>query len=206
MEDKKGFLNLDDHTKWATGLYNFIEPEKVRLVNLLMEKSFRVGEFILSSGKKSNFYVDVRQMILCSEGALLIAKLIFSKLKPDVVGIGGPASGADPITGATVLYSHTQGRPISGYMVRKKLKEHGTKQWIEGLSNFAPGAKVCVVEDTISTGTSILKAIQKIEEAGLEVVQCIAVVDREDGAAEKIKAAGYPFDALISCNELINKQ
>ena len=75
MENKNDFLNLDDRTKLTDGLYKFIEPEKVRLVNLLMEKSFSVGEFTLSSGKKSNFYVDVRQMILYSEGALLIAKL-----------------------------------------------------------------------------------------------------------------------------------
>ena len=204
MKDKKDFLNLDDHTKWGDGFCKFIEPDQVRLIELLMEKSFRTGNFILSSGKESNFYVDVRQMILHSEGALLIAKLIFLQLKTDVVGIGGPASGADPITGATVLYSHTQGRPIDGFMVRKKQKEHGTKQWIEGLNNFPPGSKVCVVEDTISTGRSLLKAIQKIEEAGLNVVQCIAVVDREDGAAERIKAAGYPFEALVSCNELTN--
>ena len=202
MKSKRESINLDDKNKWCCEHYNFIIPDITRLIELLKEKSLCVGDFVLSSGKKSNFYIDVRQMIIHAEGALLVAKLIFAQLQSDVVAIGGPASGADPITGAVVLYSHTQRRSVHGFMIRKELKNHGTKQWIEGLGNFPAGSGVCIVEDTVSTGKSLLDAIQKVENAGLKVVQCIAVVDREDGAAEKIKAAGYPFKALVYSKDL----
>jgi len=205
VKNKKESLDLDDESKWEIGYhYDFVVPDKTRLIELLKEKSLYVGDFVLSSGKESNFYIDVRQMILHAEGALLIAKLIFAELRKDVVAIGGPASGADPITGAVVLYSHIQKRPLHGFMIRKNLKTHGTKQWIEGLGNFPSGSNVCIVEDTISTGRSLLNAIQKVENAGLKVTQCIAVVDREDGAAERIKTAGYPFKALVCSKDLTN--
>jgi orotate phosphoribosyltransferase len=176
---------------------------KTKLIQLLKEKSIRIGEFTLASGATSNFYIDARQTTLHATGAHLIAQLVFENLEEGVVGIGGPVTGADPIVGAVALYSQLQNKPIHGFMVRKQPKGHGAKHWVEGLGNLPKGSKVCVVEDTVTTGGSLLKAIQKIEDVGLVVQQCMALVDREEGAAEKVRAAGYPFQALIGKRELL---
>jgi orotate phosphoribosyltransferase len=175
---------------------------KVRLIELLKERSVKRGKFTLASGKETDIYIDVRQTTLHGEGVQLIAKLILQELKPDVVGIGGPAVGADPITGAVVLYTYMQGRTINGFMVRKEVKKYGAKNCIEGLDNFSQNDKVCVIEDTVTTGGSLLAAIKKLEAVGLTVTQSIAVVDRLEGAKEKIEAEGYTFQALVAIEEL----
>ena len=176
---------------------------KSQLITLLKEKSIRIGEFTLASGAKSNFYIDARQTTLNAKGAHLIAQLVLENLHEDVVGIGGPVTGADPIVGAVALLSHSQNKPIHGFMVRKQPKGHGAKQWVEGLGNLPKGSKICIVEDTVTTGGSLLKAIEKVEGVGLVVQQCMAVVDREEGAAETIRSAGYPFQALVGKRELL---
>ena len=177
--------------------------DKSRLIQILKEKSVKIGTFTLASGKQSNFYIDARHTTLHAEGSLLIARLIYQQLDTHIIGVGGPVTGADPIAGAVALYSQTQGKAVHGFMVRKKPKGHGGKHWIEGLQNIPPGSAICIVEDTVTTGGSLLTAIQKCEEAGLVVSQCIAVVDREEGAAENIRQAGYPFTALTTKEELL---
>ena len=176
---------------------------KESLIALLKEKSVRVGEFTLASGKKSNFYVDARQTTLHAQGALLVAELILDVLEPAVQGVGGPVTGADPIAGAVALLSHQKGTPRHGFMVRKEPKGHGANNWVEGRTNLPAGAKLCVVEDTVTTGGSLLRAVSKLEELGYHVVQCITVVDREEGARERIEAAGYPYIALTTKSELL---
>ena len=128
--------------------------------------------------------------------------LILQRLAPDIIGVGGPVTGADPIAGAVALLSAQKGRPVHGFMVRKQPKGHGAQQWVEGRANLPDGSRVCVVEDTVTTGGSLLRAVERLQQDGLEVVQCIAVVDREEGAAEKISAAGLPFIALVGRSDL----
>lgn len=176
---------------------------KDQLIKILKEKSVKVGEFTLASGKTSNFYVDARQTTLSSEGALVIADLLLELLDPEVVGIGGPVTGAIPIVGSTILRSQQLGRPLSGFMVRKAIKGHGTGNMVEGLGSLEAGSKVCMVEDTVTTAGSLVKAIQFVEDAGLNVVQCIAIVDREEGAAETMRAAGYDLISLTTKSELM---
>lgn len=176
---------------------------KERLIEILKEKSVRVGEFTLASGKTSNFYVDARQTTLSSEGALVIADLLIELLDPEVVGIGGPVTGAIPIVGSTILRAQQLGRPLSGFMVRKAVKGHGTGNMVEGLGSLKTGSKVCMVEDTVTTAGSLVKAIRFAEEAGLNVVQCIAIVDREEGAVETMNAAGYDLISLTKKSELM---
>lgn len=171
---------------------------KQRLVEILKEKSVKVGTFTLASGKTSNFYVDARQTTLSSEGALVIADILLDRLHPDVVGIGGPVTGAIPIVGSTILRAEQQGRSLSGFMVRKEAKGHGTGNTVEGLGSLPSGSKVCMVEDTVTTAGSLVKAIRFAEAAGLEVVQCIAIVDREEGAQETMTAAGFKLEALTT--------
>jgi orotate phosphoribosyltransferase len=173
-----------------------------RLVALVNELSVRWGNFTLASGKQSDFYVDARLTSLHPEGLTRIATAILERLAPEVVAIGGPVTGADPIVGAVVAASHGTAQPLCGFMVRKQPKGHGTRQWVEGLGNLTAGAAVCFIEDTVTTGGSLLKAIRHAEEAGLQVVQCLVVVDREEGGAERIRGAGYPFEALVTRSDL----
>lgn len=170
---------------------------KEELKSLLLETgAFKTGEFILSSGKKSNFYIDCRKVTLHPQGAKLIGKIVLEKIKGmKVNAVGGLTLGADPIVGAVVTLSD-----IPGFIVRKKEKEHGTKQKIEGL--IEPGWNVVIVEDVATTGASALQAIEAVESVGAKVVKVIAVVDREEGAAEALK--NYDFDSIFKKSELLS--
>ena len=155
----------------------------------------KAGDFTLSSGKKSNFYIDCRKITLHPQGAKLIAKIILEKIKGlKVDAIGGLTLGADPITGAVVALSD-----VPGFIVRKKEKEHGTKQKIEGL--LEPGWKVVIVEDVSTTGASALQAIEAVEAVGAKVVKVISVVDREEGAVQALKS--YSFDPIFKKSDLV---
>ncbi|MBU0501716.1 MAG: orotate phosphoribosyltransferase, partial [Candidatus Margulisbacteria bacterium] len=143
---------------------------------------------------KSDFYVDCRKVTLHPEGAKQIGIIILemiADLKIDAVG--GLTLGADPIIGAVVTLSN-----LYGFIVRKKAKEHGTGQKIEGL--IEPGWNVLIVEDVSTTGKSALQAIEAAEAAGAKVVKVISVVDREEGAAEALKK--YNFEPIIKKTEL----
>ena len=174
-----------------------------RLVALLRERSVQRKRVVLASGRESDFYVDARQTTLHAEGAALIAAGILDRLSAEVIGVGGPVTGADPIAGAVAALSWGRGRPVHGFMVRKEPKGHGLRQWIEGRGNLPDGSAVCVVEDTVTTGGSLLTAISRVEEEGLRVVQVIAVVDRQEGGAERLGEAGYRLEALVGQADLL---
>jgi orotate phosphoribosyltransferase len=174
-----------------------------RLIDLLREKSVRTGTFTLASGRTSDFYVDVRQTALHAEGSYLIGCLVLAALHDDVGGVGGMTLGADPIASAAAALSTVQGRPTHGFIIRKEPKGHGTGAYLVGESNLPPGTKVCMVEDTTTTGGSLLQAIARAEAGGLIVAQCLTVVDREEGAADKLAAAGYTLEALTTRTELL---
>lgn len=182
-------------------LYTFAHQ---RLVALLREKSVRRGQFTLASGKTSDLYVDVRQTSLNAEGAALIASLMFRRLHADVAAVGGLTLGADPIACAIAPYSYTAGRPIHAFLIRKEAKDHGTGNVVEGRANLAEGMAVAIVEDTTTTGGSLLKAVVSAQAIGLRVVQCLTVVDREEGAAEALAERGFTLDALVTRTQLLN--
>lgn len=179
--------------------------EHNQLIELLREKSVRVGEFKLASGKTSDFYVDVRQTALHYRGAELIARLILERVHAEATGIGGMTLGADPIACSVTALSNTIGRPIHGFIIRKEPKGHGTGQYLVGEGNLPKGSKVVMVEDTTTTGGSLVKAIERAEDAGLKVIQCITIVDREEGAKEALRAAGYTLEALTCRSELLGE-
>ena len=155
----------------------------------------KFGEFSLASGKKSNFYIDCRKATLHPKGAKLIGNLILEKLKDlRVDAVGGLTMGADPIVGSLIALSD-----IPGFIVRKKTKEYGTQQRIEGL--IEPGWKVVIVEDVSTTGASALQAIEAAESFGAQVIKVISVVDREEGAAKALKK--YDFDPICTKSELV---
>jgi len=168
---------------------------KEELKKLLREKAVKIGEFTLSSGKKSNFYIDCRKVTLHPQGAKLIGKIILEKIKGlKVDAIGGLTLGADPITAAVITLSD-----IPGFIVRKKTKEHGTQQKIEGI--IEPGFNVVIVEDVATTGASALQAIKAVEDFGAKVVKVISIVDREEGATETLK--NYDFDPIFGKKEFL---
>lgn len=168
---------------------------KDKLIKLLKEKeAVRFGDFTLSSGKKSDFYIDCRKITLHPDGARLIGKIILEKIKGlKVDAIGGLTLGADPITSTVVALSD-----IPGFIVRKKEKEHGTRQKIEGI--IEPGFNVVIVEDVATTGASALQAVEAVEAFGAKVIKVISVVDRQEGAAEALKA--YDFDPILKKSEI----
>ena len=174
-----------------------------RLIALLREKSVRRGEFKLASGRTSDFYVDARQTTLHGEGAFIVGQLMLAKLRPDVVGIGGMTLGADPIACATATVAYAAGRSLHAFLIRKEPKDHGTARVVEGLGNLPEGSPVAIVEDTTTTGASLLKAVDRAREAGLDVVQCLTVVEREEGATEALAAAGLRLVPLTTRSQLL---
>ena len=121
----------------------------------------------------------------------------------DVVAVGGLTMGADPIACSVAAHSTVAGRPIHAFLIRKEAKGHGTGHYCEGLANVPSGSKVAIVEDTTTTGGSLLTACERAQAAELEVVQCITVVDRQEGAAERIAQAGWTLQALTTREELL---
>jgi orotate phosphoribosyltransferase len=113
--------------------------------------------------------------------------------------IGGMSIGADPITAAVVAMSAVRGTPITGFMVRKEPKGHGTNQYLEG--PVQPGDKVVIVEDVVTTGGSSLTAIQRAEQFGLKVGRVIAIIDRMEGGAEAFAQRGYKFSSLLTIRD-----
>ena len=155
---------------------------KRRLARLLVEKSYREGDFVLASGRRSDYYFDCRVTALHAEGSWLIGTLFNDLLKDvPVVGVGGMTMGADPLVSATTAISHELGRPLNGLLVRKEAKDHGTGQFVEGLGNFKPGDKVAMLED----------------------VAVCCILDREEGGREKLKEAGYELHSLFTRKELV---
>ncbi|MBO4317858.1 MAG: orotate phosphoribosyltransferase [Mailhella sp.] len=177
-----------------------------RLAALLYEKSYREGDFVLASGRHSPYYFDGRQTALHPEGAWLIGKLFNELLRdiPGLAGVGGMTLGADPLVSATSVISYEEGRNLAALIVRKNAKDHGTGQYLEGLANFAPGQKVAMLEDVVTTGGSLLKACERVREAGFEIAAVCCVLDREEGGREAIREAGYELRPLFTRSELVS--
>ncbi len=177
---------------------------RARLIEILRERSVQRGDFTLASGAKSDFYLDVRQTTLNAEGAAIVGRLVLERLHPEVVGVGGPTLGADPIACSAAAQSlAVLGKPVHAFLIRKEAKGHGTRRYVEGMASLAPNAPVCLVEDTTTSGSSLLVAVDRAREAGLDVVQCICVVDRQQGAAERFRAAGLTLDSLVDLQEIL---
>ena len=178
---------------------------RTQLIELLKEKSYRKRKVILASGRESDFYVDGRQTTLNAEGSLLLGRILFDSLMhddPPVDAIAGMTLGADPICTAVSVVSALEGHPIHALLVRKESKKHGTGNQIEGLGNVPAGSRVAVVEDTSTTGGSVLKAVKAAEAAGMVVTRVITIVDRQEGAAENLAENGYRLEALVKREEL----
>jgi orotate phosphoribosyltransferase len=168
---------------------------------LIREKALKFGDFTLASGKKATYYLDGKQVTLNPHGARLLAEGILDLLEAQGIpaAIGGMSIGADPITAAVVTMSAVRGTPITGFMVRKEPKGHGTLQYLEG--PVKPGDEAVIVEDVVTTGGSSLVAIERALAFGLKIRGVIAIVDRMEGGAQAFTARGYQFASLLNIRD-----
>ena len=179
---------------------------RARLLEIIRRRSFGRGEVTLASGRKSDFYFNLKPTMMDPEGATLLAELTYEALKDEGFDyIGGLEMGAVPLAGAIAQISWIKGHPIAAFFVRKKPKEHGDKLAIEGLTRdeTLAGKRIVVVEDVTTTGGSAMKAVETLREAGANVSLVFTMVDREEGAAETFAAAGLPFRALYKAREFL---
>ncbi|CAB50015.1 orotate phosphoribosyltransferase [Pyrococcus abyssi] len=172
---------------------------KEELVKLIIDSGcIKFGHFILTSGKESNYYIDIKSLITNPKALKLIAKMIKEesrKLGIEYDKVAGPELGAVPI--ATALSLETD-KPL--LIIRKKKKEHGTGKLIEG--EISPGDRVLLVEDVTTTGGSVIRAAKILKEHGAEVVGIFVVVDREEGARENIEKEGFKLYPLVLVSDL----
>ena len=176
--------------------------DRDRLRQMLLDRSMRFGEFVLSSGATSNYYIDVRKTSLHPEGLKLISRMFHEILQTDnVTAVGGLTLGADPLVAGLMLYSAERGRPLEGFLVRRTTKDHGLRGQVEG--NLAGHKRVAILDDVITSGESVLIAAEAAESYKAQVVRVLAVVDRGQGATQIFQQRGLPFTTLFSIGELL---
>jgi orotate phosphoribosyltransferase len=173
------------------------------LFNLLKLRAFRRGRVVLASGKQSDYYFDMKPAMLDPEGAGLLAELILQEL--DGVSadcIGGIEMGAVPLIAPVAMRSLDFGRYLSGFFVRKAVKDHGTKNRVDGTD--IAGKTVVILEDVTTTGGSAMDAVNAVQDAGAKVALVLSILDREEGAAELYAEAGIPFKSLFRAEEFLS--
>jgi orotate phosphoribosyltransferase len=176
--------------------------DKRTLIELVRDRALNFGDFTLASGKKATYYLDGKQVTLDSYGAKLVADGILDLLADNLPlpeAIGGMSMGADPITAAVITMAGVRGQQMSGFLVRKEAKGHGTNRFVEG--PVKPGQRVVIVEDVVTTGGSSLEAIARVEEFGLVVAGVVAIIDRLEGGQAAFAARGYSLSSLLTVRD-----
>ena len=170
------------------------------MVALLRERSFEARRVVLASGKESDFFIDCKQTVLTAEGHALVGELMFAMLDdfPECQAVAGVELGGCPLASAVSLVSHQRGKDLPALYVRKQQKDHGTAKLVEHDKALFPGIRVVLLEDVITTGGSSLKAVSALRAVGADVVGVGALVDRLEGGAEAIRAAGLQLSSLAS--------
>jgi orotate phosphoribosyltransferase len=165
----------------------------------ILNKAVVHGKVILSSGKEADYYVDLRRVTLDSEAAPLVGEVMLELTKDlDFDAVGGLTLGADPVATAMMHTASQKGRKLDAFVVRKAEKAHGLQRRIEGPD--VKGRKVLAVEDTSTTGGSVLTAVEALKEAGATVVGVAVIVER--GAKEKVESAGFEYLAAYKLSDL----
>lgn len=178
------------------------EAERQDLIGLIRKEAVFQGDFILSSGRRASYYVDLRRLTLDHRAAPAIGRIMLELVRQagHVDAVGGLTLGADPIANAVMHESVRAGRPLDAFVVRKEAKDHGRGRRIEGPE--VAGRRVVVVEDTSTTGQSALTAVEELRRTGADPVAVAVVVDRRTGAQAAVEAAGLRWLAAIDLDDL----
>ena len=179
-----------------------LESDRQNLIALIKDEAVFHGDFVLSSGKKATYYVDMRKLTLDHRAAPAIGRIMADLIGDidGVVAVGGLTLGADPIANAVMHATAETDKPLDAFVVRKEPKDHGRGRQIEGAE--VEGKRVVVLEDTSTTGQSALKAVEALKKAGAEVVAVAVIVDRLTGARKAIEEAGLEWRAAIDLDDL----
>lgn len=181
-------------------------PPREQLRNLIRELAVVRGRITLASGREADYYVDLRRVTLHHRAAPLVGHVLLDHLEEQGFGagqidaVGGLTLGADPVATALLHAAASRGLDLDAFVVRKESKAHGLQRRIEGPD--VHGKRVVAVEDTSTTGGSVLTAVEALQEAGAVVVAVAVIVDRATGAREAIEAKGLPYLALYSLDDL----
>jgi orotate phosphoribosyltransferase len=176
-----------------------------RLLAILRDRSFERKRVILASGRESDFFIDCKQSVLTAEGHARVGELMFDALAqlPACEAVAGVELGGCPLASAVSLVSFQRNKPLPALYVRKEVKDHGSRRLVEGDKALRPDLPVVILEDVVTTGGSTLKAVDKLKLAGARVVGVVALVDRLEGGAEAITAAGLPLVSLYTRRDFI---
>ncbi len=170
------------------------------LIDHLLKHSVRRGDFVLKSGRRSDWFIDAKQTTCRPDGMLLVADAFLAALPPEVTAVGGLTMGADAVAFATAAIAATRARNLRAFSVRKEEKDHGARGRIAG--SLEPGDKVAITEDAVTRGVSMLEAAEVVRAFGAEPVILIPLVDR-GGTVEALAAeAGLPLRALVTAPDL----
>lgn len=175
----------------------------------LLKKSVKRGEFTLASGKKSDFYVDVKAVSLNPTAAIAIGKILYREIlavetdEIEIMGVGGMELGAVPLAIATAMTSTFAGCNLNAFIVRKEPKGHGMRKYIEGIGALPVGSHVAIVEDVITTGASACTAIQRCQLAELKPVIVIAIVDRMESGSPVLTVGPIPVRSIFTKDDLL---
>ena len=173
-----------------------------RLLEMLKKDAYKKGDYQLSSGIKSEHYINCKKVILDQEGILLVAPLLLQHIEDDSVAVGGLTLGADPlVTGVSIAAGVNNKRKLDALIVRKQPKGHGTAAWIEG-PDLPEGSKVTVLEDVVTTGGSSVGAVKKLRDNGFVVERIVSIVDRQEiGSRAILEGSGIHLVSLFNIED-----
>ncbi|MBE9155521.1 orotate phosphoribosyltransferase [Nodosilinea sp. LEGE 06152] len=171
------------------------------LLDLFCRGAYQEGDFVLTSGQRSTYYINGKLVTLHPQGALLVGRLLLDLVPAETTAVAGLTLGADPLVTAVSLVGLYGSRHLFPLIIRKEAKGHGTRAYIEGVT-LPPGSAVTVLEDVVTTGQSALKAVDRLQAAGYQVNQILALVDRQQGGAELYQSHNLPFKALFTIQDI----
>ncbi|PAX54857.1 orotate phosphoribosyltransferase [Brunnivagina elsteri] len=172
-----------------------------KLLDLLCQEAYKEGDFVLSSGEPSKYYINCKPVTLHPQGALATGRLLLAMLPANTHAVAGLTLGADPIVSAVSVVSAYENRPIPALIIRKEAKGHGTQAYIEG-PILVKAANVVVLEDVVTTGKSAMKAVERLRDAGYTVEKVISLVDRKQGGAEFYQSQKLKFEAVYGIEDI----
>jgi len=178
-----------------------LDEVRSHLLALFCRGAYQEGDFVLSSGQPSTYYINGKLVTLHPQGGVMVGRLLLKMLPPEIRGVAGLTLGADPIVTAVSVVGAYEDRILFPFIVRKEAKGHGTQAYIEGVP-LPAGSPLAVLEDVVTTGQSALKAVEHLRQAGYKVDHILALVDRQQGGAELYQKNDLKFQSLFTIKDI----